>query len=55
MEKRTPQQTQKIKREALRLRSKGWTLVMIGRKYGITRQRVHQMIGKVKRFEQVKA
>ena len=31
-----------------RLRKAGWTLQRIADKYGITRQRVHQIVGKTK-------
>lgn len=34
------------KKEMLKLREKLWTLEMIGRKYGVTRQRVGQIIGR---------
>jgi predicted DNA-binding protein YlxM (UPF0122 family) len=48
MHTKSPLQKRKI--EALRLRKKGWTLDMIGRKYGVSRQAVHQWIGRTKRF-----
>ena len=32
--------------EMLKLRKKLWTLDMIGKKYGISKQRVHQIIGR---------
>ena len=35
--------------QMLKLRTKGWTLQQIGTRYGITRNRVHQIIGKTKR------
>lgn len=34
------------KKEMMKLRRKYWTLAMIGRKYGISRQRVAQIIGR---------
>ena len=34
------------KKEMLKLREKRWTLRMIGQRYGVTRQRVAQIIGK---------
>ncbi len=35
--------------EMMELRRLGWTLAAIGAKYGITRQRVHQILEKAKK------
>jgi DNA-directed RNA polymerase sigma subunit (sigma70/sigma32) len=39
------------KREMLQLRDRGWTLQKIATKYGVSRQRVHQIIGATGRVE----
>jgi len=41
------------KREMLNLRKKYWTLKMIGNKYGITRQRVAQIIGRTGKISEM--
>ena len=41
------------KKEMLNLRKKYWTLKMIGNKYGITRQRVAQIIGRTGKISEM--
>lgn len=36
---------EKRKAEMIRLRRRGWTLQLIGKRYGVSRQRVYQIIG----------
>ena len=38
------------KRNMLYFRNRGWTLVRIGKKYGISRERVRQIIGNTGRI-----
>ena len=41
------------KKEMLNLRKKYWTLQMIGRKYGVSRQRVAQIIGRTGKISEM--
>lgn len=49
--KYTKKELEKIKRISIRLiASRGWTRDMVGRKFQLTRQRVSQIVGPVKRL-----
>jgi DNA-directed RNA polymerase sigma subunit (sigma70/sigma32) len=41
------QQYQRRARQILKLHKNGWTQVEIGEKFGITKQRVHQILNKM--------
>ena len=40
----TGKEKEERNREIVRLRADGWTMVDIGRRFGITKQRVHQIL-----------
>ena len=45
---KVPERDYEREAEIIALREKGWTYESIGQKFGITRQRVHQIIRRAK-------